>query len=282
MANSKDPTEFKDPDRTLIRPNPGGRLVVAPSRLSDPLKGSEPHRSLRPQILFKTNPLASGAMDLIYLATRLRREVADPGSSKLREHCLLGLEDYHVSLKRAAVDVKTQSEASYCLATFIDEIVLETPWGAHGLWAKDSLLETLHQDSWGGERVFLLIDAWLEQPSLHSQRLEFILLLLRMGFRGKYGVIHHGVASLENLKGRIEYALGLPPVDRRQGLSTGPIDPIIRPSKVRLTPFWVLLSWAGLALCVVMILLMTRLENRSESLIKMVLTKNPQPPASSQ
>jgi len=282
MADSKDPTEFKDPDRTLMRPNPGGRLVVASPRLLDPLKGLGPYRPLRPQILFKTNPLASGAMDLIQLASRLGREVADPGSPKLLEHCLLGLADYVTGLKTAAVDVKTQSEASYCLAAFIDEFVLETPWGAHGPWAKKSLLETLHQDSWGGERVFVWIDAWLEQPSLHRYQLEYILLLLRLGFRGKYGVIHNGKASLDHLKGRIEYALGLPPVDRHQCLSTGPIEPIIRPHKARLTPFWVLLSWTGLALCLVMILLMTRLENRSETLTAMVLSKNPGPSAGSQ
>ncbi len=282
MADSKDPTAFKDPDRTVIRPNPGGRLVVASPPLSDPLKGSGPHSRLRPQILFKTNPLASGAMDLIHLASRLRREVADPGSQKLREHCLLGLENYVTGLKMAAVEIKTQSEASYCLAAFIDEFVLETPWGAHGPWAKQSLLETLHQDSWGGERVFVWINAWLEQPSLHRLQLEYILLLLRMGFRGKFGVIHDGEASLDHLKGRIEYALGLPAVDRRHCLSSGPIEPIMRPPKARLTPFWVLLSWTGLALCLVMILLMTRLEKRSETLTAMVLSKNPQSPAGSQ
>jgi type VI secretion system protein ImpK len=186
-----------------------------------------------------------------------------------------------MGLKAMGLDDKTQSEARYCLAAFIDEFVLQTPWGAHGPWAKNSLLETLHQESWGGERVFDWIEAWLEQPTIYGHQLEYSLLLLRMGFRGKYGVIHDGDAALEPLKKRIEHALELPPVDRLQGLSSGIVGHVMGSPKSRPTPFWVLFSWTGLALCLVMIVLMTRLGQRSETLMATVMSENPHPPAGS-
>ncbi len=48
--------------------------------------------------------------------------------------------------------------ARYALCTALDEAVLSTPWGSGGDWGKQSLLITVHNEAWGGEKVFQLLD----------------------------------------------------------------------------------------------------------------------------
>lgn len=87
--------------------------------------------------------------------------------------------------------------ARYILCATIDEIILATPWGNQSDWHKHKLLIAFHNEDWGAERVFFILERLSADPSLHIDILELIYLCLSLGFKGKYQFIENGQAQLE-------------------------------------------------------------------------------------
>lgn len=73
----------------------------------------------------------------------------------------------------------------YALCTAVDEAVLTTAWGASSAWARQSLLQKFHQENWGGERFYVVLDYFM-QPPCQYPAIEIFYLLLCFGFKGKY------------------------------------------------------------------------------------------------
>ncbi len=65
-------------------------------------------------------------------------------------------------------------EARYILCAFIDEIVLNTPWGSGSVWSYSSLLSALHNDTSGGERFFQMLATKSDAPAQNGVILEHI------------------------------------------------------------------------------------------------------------
>ena len=76
----------------------------------------------------------------------------------------------------------------YVLCTFIDETALGLGWDQDNGWVKQSLLVHFHNESWGGEKVFVLIERLLGEPKRYLDLIEFIYLCLCLGYRGRYKV----------------------------------------------------------------------------------------------
>lgn len=76
----------------------------------------------------------------------------------------------------------------YVLCTFIDEIAMQHPWNNQNTWGTHSLLVRFHNESWGGERVYLLLERLMSEPKKYKDLLEFIYLCFCLGFRGRYKV----------------------------------------------------------------------------------------------
>ncbi|MDP0699606.1 type IVB secretion system protein IcmH/DotU, partial [Klebsiella pneumoniae] len=72
------------------------------------------------------------------------------------------------------------------LCTFIDETALGLGWNQDNGWVKQSLLVHFHNESWGGEKVCVLIERLLGEPKRYLDLLEFIYLCLCLGYRGHY------------------------------------------------------------------------------------------------
>lgn len=74
----------------------------------------------------------------------------------------------------------------YSLCTALDEAIMKTPWGSESHWSNYSLLSQFHNETWGGERFFLLLEKAVEQPEEHKDYIELAYLILHMGFQGRY------------------------------------------------------------------------------------------------
>jgi type VI secretion system protein ImpK len=94
-------------------------------------------------------------------------------------------------------DEPTQLSYRYCLCAFIDETVMATTWGSQSIWAQRSLLSSYHEETWGGEKVFVILERMLMEAERYPDMLEFLYLCLALGFKGKYGVVEQGNEKLE-------------------------------------------------------------------------------------
>jgi type VI secretion system protein ImpK len=85
----------------------------------------------------------------------------------------------------------------------MDERAASTPWGGSGQWANHSLLLQFFSETWGGEKVFALIQKLIQNPSDNRDLLEVAAVILSFGFKGKYKVEQGGELALSQLKSRL-------------------------------------------------------------------------------
>ncbi len=105
----------------------------------------------------------------------------------------------------------------YILCAFIDEAVMSTPWGADSVWGEHSLLTRFHNESWGGEKVFSILNRLETEPLKYRTLLEFIYICLCLGFKGRYRVIERGKELHERVISNLNQTLAsldtsIPPV----------------------------------------------------------------------
>jgi type VI secretion system protein ImpK len=254
MSNGNDDTLFGSggSDRTVLRPTPGGRprpgaaparpAAVAPS-------GTAPlHRSDGSD----ANRLTGAATPLLALAARLRGTVshADPGS--LFRHVAQEVKSFEAAASAAGAPPAAVLTARYALCTLLDEAVLNTPWGSQSVWASQTLLNLFHNEGWGGEKFFQILDRLLQQPAENIELLELMYLCMAMGLQGKYRVQTAGRGQLETVETNVLHA-----IRRQRGEIEHDLSPHwrgiedARPKLARYVPLWVVGAVAaGVALAV--------------------------------
>ncbi|OSN05123.1 type IVB secretion system protein IcmH/DotU [Lonsdalea iberica] len=87
----------------------------------------------------------------------------------------------------------------YILCTYIDEAVMGREWGSQSVWSEHSLLTRFHNETWGGEKVFVLLGKLQTDPVHYRDILEFIYLCLCLGFEGRYRVMTQGRDEFEGI-----------------------------------------------------------------------------------
>lgn len=200
-------------DRTMIMPRPGGRAPdPAPGRgpaPQQPYAPQSPQPSSAPMAAAPVsarsqglNPLEQAAGPLLALLTRLRNTIAHPAPASLRAQMLGYLRQFEEQVRQAGVAQDEMMLARYVLCTALDEAVLSTPWGSSSDWGKQSLLITLHNEAWGGEKVFQLLDHCLQNAHQRLHLLELLYLCISLGFEGRYRVMNDGRSQLDALRER--------------------------------------------------------------------------------
>ncbi|MBA6105947.1 type IVB secretion system protein IcmH/DotU, partial [Pseudomonas monteilii] len=108
---------------------------------------------------------------------------------------------------------------SYCLCCVVDEAVMATPWGRDSSWKAESLLSAIHQETWGGEKFFSVLERLLAAPENRYDLFVFLFWCLALGYRGKYANQTNGDQELEiwikRLRDRIVELRGTRPTSER-------------------------------------------------------------------
>ena len=230
------------------------------------------------------NPLVSAASELLLSIVRIRtaRGVPSPfrpGVSSGHSESEETVEQMRASLEAeiraferralAASDIEqAQLIASrYVLCTAVDEAVSTSLSGENGEWSRQGLLSTFHNETWGGEKFFQILDRCMQQPARNLYILELMYLLLSLGFEGKFGVRERGPIALESLRDKIYKQIrllrGEPPQD---------LSPKIEPPRGRhrihaYIPVWLVLAVFLFAIGVTFIGFSTLLEKQVDPLL---------------
>ncbi|MEJ1374719.1 MAG: type IVB secretion system protein IcmH/DotU [Candidatus Sedimenticola sp. (ex Thyasira tokunagai)] len=204
--NTDDPffgADSDDSDRTVIRPSPGGRRPNggAPPPPSNQPPPQRPAAAAGDYTIDRgLNPLVTAASPLLSLITKLRNTSTHRDVSSLRRHVEDEIGSFESRAATAESDRETIHAARYCLCTVLDETVLNTPWGNQSAWSGKSLLILFHQESWGGEKFFVILERMMKEPARHVDMLELMYICLSMGFEGKYRVLEGGLRTLEQVR----------------------------------------------------------------------------------
>lgn len=274
--NPNDPfAAFDDNDRTVIRPMPGGKrsnpAVVHPPAFNAPPPSSSnfnPSAAVAlPTTEFQENPLVAAALSMLSLASRLRQSAVYPAVDELRQRLSAEVSGFENRLLQSGISADHTRMASYGLCSFLDEIILNTPWGAQSNWGHQSLLISFHKEAWGGEKFFDMLNVLVKQPAQHLALIELAYLFLSLGFEGKFRVLTNGLGELEKYRLELyqliqrvkgDYERELSP--RWQGLRD------VRNALVRYVPLWVVGAVLDVALILAFIGFVLALNARSDQL----------------
>jgi len=232
-----------DPDRTLLIPTPGGRRVSPPATPAPEVPSAA--------VVLKglgLNPLVQAANPLLDLVVPLRMMSAMPDMENLRQRLILAIQAFEAQARASQVDVETVAAARYALCTLVDETISSTPWGA-GVWGSRSLLVTFHNEAWGGEKFFMILQRLSQDLRSHIDVLELMYLCMALGLEGRYRVLDRGLDQLALLRERL-----LQLINQQRGSREPDLSPRWRgaeapqPSMLRRVPLWVLASVAAVLL----------------------------------
>jgi type VI secretion system protein ImpK len=200
-------------DRTVvIRPQPGGRASPpspAPPPKAPFLGAGEQFPAPSPlSDRFGKNPLLAAALPILNLAPLLRNPVPPADPASLRTRLLGQLERYREAARVAGADDAAAERATWALAALLDDIVLNTPWGAASGWGGRSLVASIWSETDAGERFFERLARMQQEPGRHRQVLELFHRCLAMGFEGRYRVARTGAREAEEVRRGVARLLG--------------------------------------------------------------------------
>ena len=136
--------------------------------------------------------------------------------------------------------------ARYVLCSLVDETVLSTPWGAQSPWAAKTMLSVFHRETWGGEKVFVILDRIKAKPARYLHLLELVDVCLALGFRGRYEVLDNGLFQLEDLRGEVWRLVQAQRNLALRPLAPEPLTERGQSSLRRYVPLWMVFLAVGL------------------------------------
>jgi type VI secretion system protein ImpK len=198
---SNDPFAQLDGQRTFIKPNPGGGWAPGARPPEPPTQSID--NADAPLADSGLNPLLAVANKLMLAVPQLRRtrHVPDPGA--LRTALAQGVREFESAAHQRGIPPERVMAARYVLCTMLDEAAADTPWGGSGVWGRNSLLASFHNETYGGEKVFQLMARLAEKPDANRDLLELIYAAIALGFEGRYRVIDDGRAQLEAVRDKL-------------------------------------------------------------------------------
>ncbi|WP_250530095.1 DotU family type VI secretion system protein [Caballeronia sp. ATUFL_F1_KS4A] len=209
MTNDDDPFAGFESDQTMIKPNPGARRRRAGGGSTQgPFSASGAAASGQRAFdaAFATggavNPLVAACAPLLQLAARIRTMSACADPAALRDALAAGVRRFEDEARTNGIPAEQVTAARYIVCTMLDEAASGTPWGA-GVWARQSLLVTFHNEAWGGEKVFQLLARLAQKPAQHLHLLELASMVLALGFEGRYRVAAQGRQTLDAFRARL-------------------------------------------------------------------------------
>ena len=233
-----------DPDHTVLLPTPGGRRPAS-TGAPQPADSAAEALALRGEGL---NPLVRAANPLLDLVVPLRSMTRAPDMEALRERLVQAIQQFEAQARASRVETQTIAAARYALCTLIDETISSTPWGA-GVWNSRSLLVTFHNEAWGGEKFFQVLQRLSLDARTHLDALELMYLCLALGLEGRYRVLERGFDQLALLRERllelIRQQRGVVEQDLSPHWRGEPTAPV---SMLRVVPLWVTAAAAAVLL----------------------------------
>ena len=207
MANDNSNDPFAPRDGTVFRPRPGAGKR-GPDRVANFEPRTAPPTPDRAQTIGTVrdfaaaglNPLLQAASPLLILMGRLRTSLSNPDIAGLRRQALDQIREFEERAHAGGASTETVLAARYVLCAALDEAVLSTPWGSQSEWGGQTLLVTLHRETWGGEKFFDMVERLSSDPARHIDLLELQYMCLALGFAGKYAVADRGLSRLDEIQ----------------------------------------------------------------------------------
>lgn len=154
------------------------------------------------EIRHAANPLLVAARALLRALADMPEELSAAQVAECKRLLVLEMRRFRLACERAQVRRDHILAAQYALCTALDEAAQKSKWGGEA-WARNSLLVTFYQETYGGDKVFQLIGRLSTRPAEHIDVLELTYHLLGLGFEGRYNSQTQSVKTLDAIRQRL-------------------------------------------------------------------------------
>jgi type VI secretion system protein ImpK len=192
--------------------------------------------------------LIFAAAPLLQLMARLHNTSDPPDSGNLHEWTVRQVRVFEREANARGVEPEQLRPAHYALCVSLDDVVLNTPWGASGSWRTQPLVSIFHREGGNQERFFELLREMCNNPRRSLPVIKLMYLCLSFGFLGRYRASGRGTADVKRIREEL-YAI----IARQQKEPEAELAPHVKgvqsPYKANRArvPLWVAAS-AGLGL----------------------------------
>lgn len=154
------------------------------------------------------NPMIDAATPLLGMVMRLSGMNSNAMPTHLFTQVVTDVQAVEQLLQEQGYEPGVIVSFRYILCTFIDEAALGNGWSNKNEWIKQSLLVHFHNEAWGGEKVFILLERLIREPARYQHLLEFLYICFSLGFRGRYKVtMQNEQGEFEQIYRRLHHAL---------------------------------------------------------------------------
>ncbi|MFT4960898.1 MAG: type VI secretion system protein ImpK [Paracoccaceae bacterium] len=265
MADNDPFAEPDDTDKTVIRPNPGGRrtqstmptatpaasnpttpdpaAVPAPSptdtfgvpQAAAPAAAPRTTQSAQEVSITGMNQLTACASTLFSLISRIRNRAQHMDPDKLRQSVVAEVRAFENRALQAGISAQNVKVARYALCATLDDVVLNTPWGGQSSWGLQSMVGTFHRETVGGDRFYDLLARLEKEPGNNIDMLEFLYMCMSLGFEGRLRIEQGGLEKHTQIRAALARII------RNQ---RGPVERDLSPHwEGLLKPFKILSAW---------------------------------------
>ncbi|MFJ4347722.1 type IVB secretion system protein IcmH/DotU [Pseudomonas sp. NPDC089401] len=145
------------------------------------------------------NLMLDAAAPLFGLVMRIRTLDTLPNIEEVHQQLRNQIENIQQEMRQHGYETTQLLAYSYGLCLFIDEAVMERPWGQSSHWSQEPLLSIFHSETFGGEKIFTVISRLMQEPQRYKDVLEFMYFILCLGLKGKYALAPKGEETLNTL-----------------------------------------------------------------------------------
>ena len=196
------------------------------------------------------NPLVNSAAYLIMEIIRLKEGHLED-MEELRDRLEAEVRGFTTHSQAAGITEGQSTAARYLLCTALDESVTTSRIpGVKAEWSHRSLLSTFHNETWGGERFFQVLERTMQQPAANLYLLELIYILLSLGFEGKYRLEDRGPLTLEGMRDSLYRQIRLLRGEASPDLSKKITVSGIKSKIYAYVPLWLIASVVAICLAV--------------------------------
>lgn len=189
------------------------------------------------------NPLVDAAAYLFSIIGKLKQLKSYRNLNKLHQELLQEMNAFQDAIKAYGYSSEYILVSRYALCAMVDDIVINTAWGAQGQWDSYSLLATLSQEPTQQDRFFIILDRIVKEPTLYIDLMELMYLCLNLGYKGSYRSTEFSQSQLEQITNALYKRVRAHRGDFTKTLSPFPIKTAFTSQKVtqKNVPIWLII-----------------------------------------
>ena len=134
------------------------------------------------------NLMLDAASPLFGLVIRLRTLDDLPNLAYVHKTVQNQVSNIREEIQQHGYPIVHQEVYSYALCLYLDEAVMSRPWGNNSCWSHQPLLSIFHDETQGGEKIFVLLERVMQAPREFQDVLEFLYYCFCLGLRGKHAL----------------------------------------------------------------------------------------------